>query len=472
MPSVRRALGLKHQTVLLLVFAVIASLVITALAYEARRRGDYADFRDARARGLAAQVHTARTMLLAVPSTSRLQLSKALAASGTLQVFPAERAGPPGDVPAPVPHSHHWPFAGHEDEPAQLAEALVRYTQPSLQVEYRPTPSPRYWVRVEVADEAWWIVVLDGRPPGGAPTPPWGAWALITGLLLLAAAAYAATITRPLADLAEATRRVGDAWPPPVVPRGPREVRSLAASFNAMLGRLREVESERRVLLGGLPHDLRAPLARLRLRLAMLPESRELEGVHADLASIERIVRQFTDYLRGEGDAPPSGQPLAPLVLEAVEAYRSVGRDVRPADLDAGGVSAPPGTVRRLLDNLIDNALQHGRPPVAVAARRLDAAHVALEVTDAGQGIAVDQQARALAPFTKLDDARGLGGCGLGLAIVAQLARRQGGRVSFAGGAGAFTVRVELPVTGGAPRSTPAPDDGAVAEEGACAGSA
>lgn len=447
MTPVRRwTLGLTHRTVLLLVGAVLASLLITALAFEFRRQSDYVDFRDSRARSMAALVHTARVMLEAVPSDQRAEVSSALASSGTLQVF---RVGtvelPPVSANASPRRSWFEPWRGGPlAGPSGMEESIARYSQPPVEVHFRANPGPRFWVRQDIGGESWWIVVFVGEPPSEPPQPLLIALALILVLLLVAAGLYAATITRPIAALAAAAQRVGDEWPDPVPPRGPAELRDLAENFNAMLERLREVEAERRVLIGGLPHDLRAPLARLRLRVAMLPETPELEGMHADIAAVERIVRQFTDYLRGEQSVEAGLQPLGALVEESVAPYRSLGQDVSIVAGAGLEREVPQAAVRRILDNLVDNALQHGRAPVVVRASigTDDVAEIA--VTDAGDGVPEALHSKALEPFTKLDVARGRGGCGLGLAIVRQLARRHRGDVRLERTPGAFTVRVTL----------------------------
>jgi signal transduction histidine kinase len=446
----RWTLPLTWRTVLLLVGAVLASLLITAVAFEYRRQADFVDFRDSRARSMAALVHTARVMLEAVPSAQRAEVSEALAQSGTLQVFRVGTVALPPASSAPPPRRNafeFWHRGPGGNGPADLEESIARYSQPPVEVHFRGRPGPRFWVRQEIGGESWWIVVLVGEPPQEPPQPLLVALALILILLLIASGLYAATITRPIAALAAAAQRVGEEWPDPVPPRGPTELRDLAERFNAMLERLREVETERRVLIGGLPHDLRAPLARLRLRVAMLPESAELEGIHADIAAVERIVRQFTDYLRGEQPAEAGLQPLGPLVDECVAPYRSLGEDVRAEIGDGAERDVPQAAVRRILDNLVHNALQHGRAPVVVrAAVRADALELA--VTDAGDGVPGELRSKALEPFTKLDVARGRGGCGLGLAIVRQLARRHRGDVRLDGAPGAFTVRATLRLSG------------------------
>ena len=430
-----RSLGLTQRTVLLLLAVVFASLAIVAFGFELERRSSEADQFDARARGVAALVHTARSMLLSVPAEERERLSAGLMSSGTLQVF-AES----GVVLPPRLREG----AASSDWRARLGPALQRYAAAPSDIFFVATPSPRYWVSQLIDGERWWIVVPLGEPPPPPGSVPWTALFLVLAMMLVAAAMYAATISRPVRELAQATRRVGASWPEPVPLRGPRELRELGASFNAMLSRLRQVEEERHVLIGGLPHDLRAPLARLRLRLAMLPEGADVAGLGADLASIERIVRQFNDYLQGSVGPEVAREPIGALIEAAIEPHRSLGRQISAEYPAGGGPLVPPLAMRRLIDNLVDNAFRHGRGPVRVEARAEGRQRCTLRVTDAGPGIPRDSGATALEPFTKLDPSRGGGGCGLGLAIVRQIARELGGSVAFEGGAGAFTVCVSV----------------------------
>lgn len=439
-----RSLGLTQRTVLLLLAVVFASLAIVAFGFELERRSNEADQFDARARSVAALVHTARAMLRSVPAEERERLSAGLMSSGTLQVFAESGVVLPPRLRAD---------AAASDWRARLVPALQRYAAAPADVVFVATPSPRYWVSQVIDGERWWIVVPLGEPPPPPGGVPWAALFLVLALMLVAAAMYAATISRPVRELAQATRRVGASWPEPVPLRGPRELRELGASFNAMLSRLRQVEEERYVLIGGLPHDLRAPLARLRLRLAMLPEGADVAGLGADLASIERIVRQFNDYLQGSAGPEAAREPIGELIEAAIESHRSLGREISCVCPDDGGPRVPPLAMRRLVDNLVDNAFRHGRGPVRVEARADGLQRGTLRVTDAGPGIPHGSGATALEPFTKLDPSRGRGGCGLGLAIVRQIARELGGSVAFEGGAGAFTVCVRF-------ESTPASEPG------------
>lgn len=444
----RMRFGLAQRTMLLLVAAVSGSLAVLALGFALQRQDDFAGFADARARAIAAQVHSIRLILLSVPAANRPSVSEGLRASGTLNAFPASESGPPRNEQGAQPKatSRGWrDLIGRAPRESDISEAVARYSLPPSEVRYVATPGPAYWISQQIEGETWWIVVLAGDPPPGAGGVPWTAVAAVLLALLAVAAWYAATITRPLRELAAVTHRVGEHWPETVSVEGPAEVRELVDDFNSMLVRLRQIEDERRVLLGGLPHDLRAPLTRLRLRLAMLTESGAYPGVEDDIASIDRIVGQFTEYLRGVMPDEPR-LPLAQLVDSAVNAYCSLNHDVRIGALAAGSVEVPQFSVRRMLDNLIDNAVHHGTEPVTVEIRAPAASVVELVVTDHGKGIAPEIAETALAPFTKLDPARGKGGCGLGLAIVRQLARQLGGGVRLEQGPNSFSVVASIVV--------------------------
>lgn len=431
---------------LLLVAVVFGSLTVLAAGFAMQRRDDQADFIDAQARAVAAQVHSARLVLLSVPAQFRHSVSAGLQESGTLQVFPAGAATPP--EPGTQPGSRvpgRGLFAAMQAGVPDLSEAVARYVTQPTEVRRAPGAAASYWVSQAIDGGQWWIVVHAGGPPPTAGGVPWLVVAAVLLGLLCIAALYATTITRPLRKLASATHRVGDSWPDPVDIEGPAELCDLADSFNAMLVRLRQIEDERRVLLGGLPHDLRAPLTRLRLRLETLAGADAHAGMVDDIAAIDRILRQFIAYLRGVQPDEPR-QPLDELVRDAVDAYRSLGVDVGTAGDGGAQVLLPQFAARRLLDNLIENAVQHGSAPVRVSVTALAGGAVELAVSDHGAGIAHEAAETALEPFTKLDPARGHGGCGLGLAIVRQLARQFGGSVRFERGEGIFSVVVTLGV--------------------------
>jgi signal transduction histidine kinase len=447
----RRRFGLARRTMLLLVSSVSGSLIVLAVGFTLQRQDDLAELVDASARGVAAQVHSTRLVLLSVPAAYRRRVSEGLLASGTVYAFPTSEVAPPDHSASPSTSNGRGGgffrdmFGGAATLPLDVSGAVRRYAQQPAEVRYSLEGAPSYWVRQDIDGESWWIVVLAGRPPPAASGVPWIAVVAVLLGLLAIAALYAATITRPLRNLADAIQRIGDGWPEPLNVHGPAELREVVGGFNAMLLRLRQIEDERQVLLGGLPHDLRAPLTRLRLRLATLTELGEHPGIVDDIGAIDRIVRQFIEYLRGV----QSDEPLVPLgqVLHAVvDGHRSLGRDVHVEGDARLPELIPQYSLQRLLDNLVENSVQHGRPPISVRVARAGPGFVDVVVTDHGDGISPEMMDMALEPFTKGDPARGLGGCGLGLAIVRQLARQLGGGVRFERGLQAFSVVARLGV--------------------------
>jgi len=428
--------GLAQRLTLLIVGVVLVSLAIIAAGVEYKRREYSSEYRDVQARSAAALVYSARRLLIAVPPSQRREIARTLTASGTVQLFPdAARVAPPPLVATERPI---------REDAEDLREAILRYATQPAEVLYREDPTPRFWIRQFIDGEPWWVVVLMSELPQRSGAAPWAALLLVLSLVIVASGIYAASLTRPLERLSAAVGRIGEDWPEPLEPVGPRELQQLTQSFNAMIARLKEIERERTVLLGGIPHDLRAPLTRMRMRLAMLPRSDELQGMEADVVAMERIVRQFGDFLRDGAKDEGRWLALGGLANDIVAGYRALGHDIT-LDLRAEpALQVPEMTVRRVLENLLGNAVEHGRPPIAVLIERRTDQKLVLQVSDHGAGFPQALEREARSPFVKLDRARGTAGCGLGLAIVQQLASRAGGELSFLREAGRFTVVVTL----------------------------
>ena len=205
-------------------------------------------------------------------------------------------------------------------------------------------------------------------------------------------------------------------------------------------------------MLAGLTHDLRAPLARLRVRLALLENDTDREGLARDTNDMERIVDQCLAFLRSE-EGVQSEQPLvvADAVSDEVARQRELGRPVEIAVSEAAAtveVAIARGNLQRLLDNLIDNALQYGAPPVEVALDVTPLNKVALSVRDHGAGISAGDRERALEAFAQIDPARATrGSCGLGLAIVRRIVEGNGGELLLCDAPqGGLEVRMIFPV--------------------------
>jgi len=304
-----------------------------------------------------------------------------------------------------------------------------------------------FWVSFFIDVDEYWVMLPRGRvePTLGLGWLGWGG--ALLALALLGAWFIATAIARPLAALTRAAKRLGRGeTPEPLPAEGPRELRMVANSFNRMARDLASMERERAMVLAGISHDLRTPLARLRLGLEMLGGERATaEGMVADIDEIDAVIGQFLDFARDENEAR-AVRDLDALAAEVVESYARRGKQVA---LESGAVP-PLGfaqmALRRAIANLIDNALRYAGEPVLVRTRRERGAAL-IEVLDRGPGIPAAEAERLKRPFTRLDVARsGVGGSGLGLAIVERVARAHGGRLDLLPrDGGGLLARLTLP---------------------------
>jgi len=318
----------------------------------------------------------------------------------------------------------------------------------------RGTPRPVTWIEVTGADgQVRWLGIGDDMVESYVVGRL--AAAMILGFAVVAAASWALArrLTRPL----EALRRRIESHDTSADGRqtaaaqgeSTLEIAAIEGAFQALAGRLADQESERALLLAGVSHDLRSPLARIRMAAELLPAA---AGVAARRTAIvrnvdvaDRLIASFLDYVRA------SELPLESTVDMAAVARRLLELRGEPADQLA--IAAPERLdvprahellLERLLANLVDNAMLHGRPPVLV---RLSAhgGDVVLDVEDHGPGLAPAARERLIRAFARGDASRGTPGTGLGLAIVQQIVRRMGGTLSFECVADLPCVRVRLP---------------------------
>lgn len=305
------------------------------------------------------------------------------------------------------------------------------------------------WIKLQAGEHAYWAGFQLQPRPGDEAQSRALEWSLIALAVLLASAYFFARyLSRPLRQLNDAVSNVGKGKvQEPLPDTGPSEIASLNRGFNQMLSNLRQAEEDRALLLAGVSHDLRTPLARLRLGIEVGVQDASLhEGMVSDIAEMDKIIGQFLEFARDNRDAPLELRDLNEIVASTVERYRKAGNDVRFSRGELSPLPLRSTAMSRLIANLIDNALRYGAPPVDVVTRA-DAGKAVLEVSDRGPGIASDQVERLKRPFTRGEPARtGGSGAGLGLAIVERIARlhgasfellaREGGgtcaRVSFA----------------------------------------
>jgi two-component system osmolarity sensor histidine kinase EnvZ len=342
-------------------------------------------------------------------------------------------------------------FVGGPPQNPVLVELLERLKQelgPETDLRIQPRLQ-LLWIKLQAGDHAYWAgFQLPPRPGEDAPSRALE-WSLIALAVLLASAYFFARyLARPLRQLNDAVANVGDGrLPPPLPEAGPSEIASLNRGFNQMLANLRRADEDRALLLAGVSHDLRTPLARLRLGIEVgAQDASAHEGMISDIMEMDKIIGQFLEFARDNRELPLEMAQLNDIVASAVERYQKAGNDVTFRRGELPPLPLRSTAMSRLIANLIDNALSYGAPPVDVVTRANERSAV-LDVTDRGPGIAADQVERLKRPFTRGEPARtGGAGAGLGLAIVERIARmhaatfellpREGGgtcaRVTFA----------------------------------------
>jgi two-component system osmolarity sensor histidine kinase EnvZ len=307
-------------------------------------------------------------------------------------------------------------------------------------------------IKVDVKDGVLEILVPRDRVTVSQPDI-FILWMAGTALILLAVAIlFLRNQVRPIERLARAADMFGKGRPvADFKPYGATEVRRAAQAFITMRERLERHVNQRTEMLAGVSHDIRTPLTRMKLALAMMAPSPDLAALRDDLAEMERMLDEYLAFARGEGGEESAVIELGGLVRDTAS---GVAR-ARAADPSRLKVTAPPAVtiavkpaaLRRCLTNLIDNAFKHGRN-VAVALTS-DARVAEIAVEDDGPGIPEDRREEAFRPFHRLDEGRNLqsGGSGLGLAIARDIARAHGGDITLGQSAmGGVKAVIRLPV--------------------------
>ena len=249
---------------------------------------------------------------------------------------------------------------------------------------------------------------------------------ILTALSLLFIRNQVRAIER-LATAAEAFGRGADA---DLKPHGAREVRQAAQAFLDMKERLQRYIDQRTILLASVSHDLRTPLTRLKLELALTEPSTRTDEMKRDLAEMEHMIDEYLAFARGQGGESVETVYVRSLVEEVSEGAKRAGASVE-VDIDPGlTTSVRPNAFKRAIANLVMNAAVHGEQ-VKVAARPSVHGGVEIMIDDNGPGIPPERYEEAFKPFNRLDEARNQNakGVGLGLAIARDVARGHGGDV-------------------------------------------
>lgn len=274
-------------------------------------------------------------------------------------------------------------------------------------------------------------------------------WMVGTSLILFAVATvFMRKQVRPIRRLADAAEAFGKGREvPDFRPEGAAEVKQAAGAFLVMRDRIKRQIAQRTEMLAGVSHDLRTPLTRMKLELAMLGEGPDVEGLKADVAEMERMLNGYLAFARGEGTEQPVETDLTALLEDVVGNARREGASIDLAAEPDLIVPLRPDAFRRCLANLVANAQRYAER-VAIAAGRKGGA-IEITVDDDGPGIPTEKREDVFRPFFRLDPSRNpeTGGIGLGLTIARDVVRSHGGDLTLDDSPfGGLRARLRLPV--------------------------
>jgi two-component system osmolarity sensor histidine kinase EnvZ len=346
-----------------------------------------------------------------------------------------------------------WP----DRQIGQLVEAkLKELLGPRTLVASKVNGEKALWVSFDIEGDQYWLIA----DPKRLERQLGGNWLQVSAtavlLALIGAMLISRLVNRPLANLARSLERLSRGERPSRLREtGPTEISELNRRFNQLAGDLHAMEADRAVVLAGVSHDIRTPLTRLRLEieLSKLDEASK-ESMVEEIDRIDSIVRQFIEFARPAEFAIEVVE-VDSVVEQLTRAYareKAEGLLMLQVRLEAG-LTWQGNTIilQRILANLLDNAMKYGRSQKDGVARvdllgRRRGRLIELVVRDQGPGVPDEALERLARPFARLDPERGgVGGSGLGLAVVSRLARRAGGDLALENAlAGGLLVRVTL----------------------------
>jgi signal transduction histidine kinase len=309
-----------------------------------------------------------------------------------------------------------------------------------------------FWrISIPVRDGQW--LSVEARPTTTVPQGlPRLAAIFIAITLVIAVGSIIALrrLTDPLRALENAAIQLGrDLDAPPLIERGPGDVRRVAHAFNQMQDRLRRFVSDRTTMLAAISHDLRSPLQRLKFRADFMADNEQREKMLRDLRDMESMIAATLDFARADADKEElSLHDLSQMLTTIVEDLRECGYRISVAAMPAGCPHVCRGrAMRRAIENLATNAATHGGAARLSVAR--DAAGIAIMIDDDGPGLPVEVLERVFTPFYRMDTSRSreTGGAGLGLAIARSIVRSHGGDIVLINRpGGGLTAQLTLPV--------------------------
>ncbi len=304
-------------------------------------------------------------------------------------------------------------------------------------------------IAVEQPDGRWLAVRVPWSQPG-----PRLLIALLTqtmilyGVILLSVLWIGRRMSRPLRDLATAARafRPGETTDP-VEERGPADVRAVISAYNTLGTRVTAMLDEKDRMLGAIGHDLRTPLAALRVRIESVEDDDDRQRMADTIDEMTRMLEDILSLARlGRSSEAPMEVDLAALVDAVAEDFRDLGHDVVTQDAARLPLSVRPALMRRAVRNLVENAIKYAGAAEVVVERTATGA--CIRVLDRGPGIPADRLDHVFEPFIRVETSRNrdTGGIGLGLALARAIVQESGGRLSLVNReGGGLAATIDLP---------------------------
>jgi signal transduction histidine kinase len=325
---------------------------------------------------------------------------------------------------------------------AKLSQEIGASIAKDIGQQYKVTanavPGDREHLEVHLTLSDGSPLTIDMHPMHGIPLSPWLPVVLIAQLALLGGCAWLAVrlATRPLERLARAADTLGPDLAPAALPEdGPEEVARASKAFNAMQARIGIYMRERLQILASISHDLQTPITRMRLRADLLDDETERARLQKDLKEMEVLVREGVAYARtlhGADEKPCRIDPDA-LLESIVSDYADAGDPVSLTGRVGETVTTRPQALRRILGNLVDNALKYSGGSAVTVDASVAGAQWSIAVLDSGPGIPQELLEAVFQPFYRVESSRNreTGGTGLGLAIAKQLAQAMGATLTL-----------------------------------------
>ncbi len=425
--------SLLARSFLLIVVLIVLSLAASVVIFRQVQQEPHAK---QMAQLVVSVVNLTRAAVLSAAPKWRSALLAELAESEGLRVQMAEAS----DVLTPLP-----------DQPTEMrlmAEKVRESLGSNTRFATELNGEEALWVSFFIGNEEFWIALPKERVEYSFYhiLLPWGVMVFV--LALPGAYFIARQVARPLKQLAHAAVQVGQGtWPQPLPEKGAQEIVTVTRAFNQMSADLSANERERALVLAGISHDLRTPLARVRIAAELSADESLRDGLAADVEQMDAVIQQFLDYARLDETEGVQSTDLKSLVQEVAQQFSGQARSLSLELHDVRDHPVRQLLMKRALSNLLDNAVKYGGGEITVHLDR-EEDKIVLAVEDRGTGIPAAQRAAVKRPFVRLESARsGSTGSGLGLAIVERAARLHEGEFILAeNAAGGLVAKLVLPM--------------------------